>query len=224
VINPLAPEYGETVDVTVDVVDSTEILTVDLYYQIGTGSWVPVPMAQNGDEYSATIPDTDSGITVNYYFQAEDVYGNVAQLGSVGSPYSYVVDDNVNPVLVVEAPSEAQTLTGTIQFNITDAYDLGSGIATFEIIINGTTVYNGVSVPASYEWDTELYDNTDIPVIFRLEDNAGNFVQISYLYTINNPTPSPTDTGSFIGGFLSVSLAITTGFTIIIIVRRKRKV
>ena len=225
VINPLAPEYGETVDVTIDVVDSTQIITVELYYQIGTGSWVPVSMTPIGDEYSSTIPDADYGITVNYYFIADDVYGNIAQLGSDVSPYSYIVDDTVDPVLTVEVPLESLVLSGTILLNITDAYDLGSGIASFDIIINGTSVYSETTFPVTYTWDTELYDNIDYPVIFRLEDNAGNFVEISYQYTIyNQPTSIPTDTGSFIGGFLSVSLALTTGFTIIIILRRKRKV
>ncbi|MHA1592068.1 MAG: hypothetical protein ACTSUP_06330, partial [Candidatus Heimdallarchaeaceae archaeon] len=223
-INPLAPEYGEAVDVTVDVVDSTEIIQIELIHKIGTGSWVSDIMTPSGDEYSATIPSADYGVTVEYYFIAEDIYSNFAQLGSSGSPYSYVVDDTVNPVLVIEAPSEANNLTGIIRFNITEAYDLGSDIAAFEIIINAATVYSSAIVPAYYEWNTTSFHNTNIPVVFRLEDNAGNDVQINLLYTLNNPTPSPspTDTGSFIGGFLGVSMILTT--SIIVIVRRKRKV
>ncbi|MCK5184172.1 MAG: hypothetical protein KAQ95_07690, partial [Candidatus Heimdallarchaeota archaeon] len=136
VTNPTAPEYGETVDVTVDVVDSTEIIQVELIHKIGTGSWVSDIMTPSGDEYSATIPSADYGITVEYYFIAEDIYGNIAIHGSSSSPHSYVVDDTVDPVLAVEAPSDVDPLSGMIQFNITEAYDLGSGIALFEIVIN----------------------------------------------------------------------------------------
>jgi hypothetical protein len=223
-ITPSAPEYGETVDVTVDVVDSTEIQYVQLLYKIGTGSWIPIMMTQEGNEYSATIPDTDYGTTVYYYFFAEDVYGNVDELGSVSDPYFYIVDDTVNPVLTVEAPLEINNITGIVRFNITEAYDLGSDIAAFEITIDSIVEYSSAIVPAYYEWNTTSIHNEVISVVFRLEDYAGNDVQINLMYTLNNPTPtpSPTDTGSFTSGFLSISLLVTT--SIIIIVRRKKKV
>ncbi len=226
IINPLAPEYGETVDVTIDVVDSTQVVSVILQYKIGSGSWVPVSMTADGDEYSATIPDADYGVTVSYYFEAEDIYGNIAQLGSSVSPYFYIVADTVDPVLVVEAPSEANNLTGIIRFNITEAYDVGSDIATFEITINSLVVYSNAIVPAFYDWNTTSFHNANIPIVFRLEDNAGNDIQINYMYTIDNPTPtpSPTDTNSFIGGILSISLVVSTSFVIITFIRRKRKV
>jgi len=118
-------------------------------------------------------------------------------------------------------------LNGTIIFNITDAYDLGSGIATFEIIINGTIVYDETTFPASYAWDTEIYDNIDYQVIFRIEDNAGNIVEINLEYTIYNP-PTGWETfkafmikwGPYIGGGAG---ALLIGILVIVIVVRRKK-
>jgi len=224
---PVDPEYGQTVDVSVDVVDNIKLQWVELIYRIGAGSWVNVPMNLDAGKYTATIPDNDYGVTINYYFAASDANGLVTELGSTSTPYTYTVGDFTDPVMTIEAPPESQVLNGTIIFNITDAYDLGSGIATFEIIINGTVVYDETTFPASYAWDTEIYDNIDYPVIFRIEDNAGNIVEINLEYTIYNP-PTGWETfkafmikwGPYIGGGAG---ALLIGILVIVIVVKRKK-
>jgi hypothetical protein len=229
-INPTQPEYGETVDVTVDVVDSTEVQLVELHYQINLGSWVTVPMTPNGDEYSATIPDVDFGIQVRYFFLAEDVYGHITQLGTEGAPYSsYWALDSIPPFLAVEAPENGITVNGTILFNITEGYDLGSGVAAFEISINDTVVYNETTFPTTFAWNTEEYENGAYGLVFRINDNAGNSHFIGHYYTVYNP-PTGWENfkafmiqwGPYIGGGAG---ALLIGIlVIVIVVRRKRRV
>jgi len=191
---PTDPEYGQTVDVSVDVVDNIMVQWVELVYQIDGGSWISQFMSEVSGKYTSTIPADNYGSIVNYHFIASDVHGHITDLGTSINPYTYVVGDTVDPVMVLDVPLESQVLIGTILLEVTDAYDVGSGLATFEIEINGTVVYNELVFPASYSWDTEAFDNTDYPVIFRLEDNAGNIVEIAYDYTVYNP---PTNWEAF---------------------------
>lgn len=225
--NPVDPEYGQAVDVSVDITDNILMSVVTFNYKIGSSSWGTAPLTIVGDTYAATIPGADYGETVSYYFEAMDVHYHITELGSEASPYTYVVDDFTDPVLILEVPPETQTLNGTILLNITDAYDLGSGIATFEIEINGTVVYNEITFPANYTWDTEVYENNDYLVIFRLVDNAGNTVEVSYSYNVYNP-PTGWENfkafmvkwGPYIGGGAG---ALLIGILVIVIVVRRKK-
>lgn len=228
VINPSAPEYGEVVEVNLEVEDNLGIQSVELFYKIGSGSWVSTPMVFVADKYTANIPSNDYGITISYYFVATDIYNLNTQLGSTLSPYSYVVADTVNPVLTLEAPPESQILNGTIQFNMTDGYDLGSDIASFEIILNDTTVFNEIVFPATYSWNTETFENGDYHIIFRIEDNAGNIVLIDFLYTVYNPPTSWESFVAFMGQwwpYLTAGAgALTIGIlALVIVVKRKKR-
>jgi hypothetical protein len=224
---PVDPAYGQTVEVSVDVVDNILLQWVEVVYQIGVGPWIPTPMNLVTGKYRATIPSADFGVTVNYYFVALDANGLVTELGSVGTPYTYTVDDFTNPVMIVEAPPESQVLNGTIIFNITDAYDLGSGVASFVIILNDTTVHDSLTFPASYSWNTEEFGNQEYTIIFRIEDNAGNIVEEVYVYNVYNP-PTGWETfkafmikwGPYIGGGAG---ALLIGILVIVIVVRRKK-
>lgn len=76
-------------------------------------------------------------------------------------------------------------------------------------------------------WKTELYDNINYPVLFRLVDNAGNIVEECYSYTIYNP-PTGWETfkafmikwGPYVGGGAG---ALLIGILVIVIVVRRKK-
>jgi len=222
---PVDPEYGQVVDVSIDVVDNVEIDTVEFYYQIGSTGWMTPPLSVLGDTYTGTIPGADYGTTVSYYFRAWDIHNNLVYFGTEPSPYTYVVDDFTDPVMIIEAPPVSQVLNGTIIFNITDAYDLGSGLASFVIILNDTTVHDSLTFPESYSWNTEEFGNQEYTTIFRIEDNAGNIVEEVYVYNIYNP-PTGWETfkafmikwGPYIGGG-----ALLIGILVIVIVVRRKK-
>ncbi|NHJ85582.1 MAG: hypothetical protein FK734_08980 [Asgard group archaeon] len=230
-LNPVAPEYDEPVDISVEVHDNIAVAEVELSVQIDGGSWLlPMPMTLDAGRYTATIPGHDYGTTISYYFAAIDINGHITLLGSQLNPYdSYVVTDTVNPVLVYEAPPETQVLNGTITFNFTDAYDLGSGIQAFEIQLNGSVIFGDTAPPESYQWNTEMNENGEYLIVFKLFDTAGNIEEIELTYTVYNP---PTWWESFIafatsplGIFTwSASGALTLGiFILVVIVRARRK-
>ena len=224
---PVNPEYGQAVGVSIDVTDNTELDTVEFNYQLGSTGWVSPPLSVVGDSYTGTIPGADYGTFVSYYFRAWDIHNNLLYAGTEASPFTYFVDDFTDPVMVIETPPESQVLNGTIMFNVTDAYDLGSGVALFTITLNDTVVYSNPAIPTNYTWNTEEFGNQEYTIIFTIEDNAGNIVEEGYVYTVYNP-PTGWETfkafmikwGPYIGGGAG---ALLIGILVIVIVVRRKK-
>ena len=228
-ITPGIPIYDVGTMVNVDVVDNILIETVELHYKVGADPWSFIPMTYIMPTYFGLIPAANYGTAVEYYVVALDIYGHTSQLGSVGSPYTYVVDDLIDPVLTVEVPLETETLAGSIPINITEAYDLGSGIDTFEIKIDNEVVYNETVFPLIWVFHTNDYANANHTLVFTLTDVAGNFVVFGFEYTIYNP---PTNWeafsafmqkwGPYIGGGAG-GLAIIV-VVLVVVLRRKKGV
>jgi hypothetical protein len=84
--SPLEPFAGESVDINASVYDPS-LESVVLYYRVDNGSWLDIDMSPVGDAYSATTPSQSPGATVEYYVEAADSFGNVAQ----SSTSSYTV-------------------------------------------------------------------------------------------------------------------------------------
>ncbi len=227
-LNPTEPAYNGTVEVSVDVYDNILLDEVKLHYKIDDSAWGSTPMSVVANKFVGTIPIAAYGVTCSYYIEAKDIWGFTSELGSETSPLTYVVGDFINPVLVVDAPSESVTLSGTVIFDITEGYDVGSDIASFDIIINGTSVYSEITVPTNYTWNTEEYENADYVVIFTIADNAGNGLDLGFLYTVYNP-PTQWEVfvafmikwGPYIGG--GVGALLIGILAIVIVVRRKKR-
>jgi hypothetical protein len=76
VLTPQAPLPSDAVTVAIKVTDMNGIKAVILYYKVETGSYVPVPMTQSGENiYSGGIPKQDGGVSVTYYIEAENTVG-----------------------------------------------------------------------------------------------------------------------------------------------------
>ncbi|NHJ49606.1 MAG: hypothetical protein FK733_17585 [Asgard group archaeon] len=226
---PSSAEYFEDVTVYVEAYDNIGLDSVELNYAIGSGppSWASVQMTFNGAEFEATIPVQAYDTYVRYYIEAEDIYGHETTLGTDVSPYSYTVEDNIDPELLVEHPSELEDLGGLALFNIT-ANDPGSGIATFEITIDGFTVYDEATAPLTYEWNTTDYSNAQHTIVFTVTDNTANEYWIGYVYTIFNeinvsPTPTTTEEGSLFGGLIGFGIIALTSSIVIYFSERRKK-
>ncbi len=226
-LNPAEPAYNGTVEVSVDVYDNILLDEVELNYKMGDSAWGSTPMSVVANKFVGTIPIAAFGVICSYYIEAKDIYGFTTELGSEISPFTYVVGDFIDPMLVLDAPSESETLSGTVVFNITEGYDLGSNIASFEITINGTSVYDEITFPVNYTWNTEEYENANYVVIFTIADNAGNSLELGFLYTVYNP-PTQWEVfvafmikwGPYIGGGAG---ALLIGILAIVIVTRRKK-
>ncbi|MHA1308471.1 MAG: Ig-like domain-containing protein [Candidatus Heimdallarchaeota archaeon] len=212
-------QYDEPVTIEVGVLDNLGVQLVELYYKIGADPYTSTPMifSDISHYYEAVIPAADYGTTVYYYVEAQDVNSLITDSGT---PYSYVVDDLTLPTLVVEAPSELEDVADQILFNITTAEDLGSGLDYFEITVDGTVAYTGLTFPYTFTWNTTDYTNGDHTIGFYLNDNADNLASTVFLYTIYN---APTNVGAIFSGLVSFGLVVIAASTMIYFSERRKK-
>ncbi|MFW9767542.1 MAG: Ig-like domain-containing protein [Candidatus Thorarchaeota archaeon] len=214
--NPVAPEYYESVTITVSVTDNRNVESVTLFYRMDSGSWISVPMSLDGGIYIAEIPAADWGVEVDYYIVAVDAGGLEANLGNEVSSEGYIVADTILPILSVTGPSSNNPVRGNVSFYVTGS-DSGSGIAAVELYVGGSLVWEGITVPATLEWITTTLPNGNYTVDFVLEDGAGNQMTLSYVYQVANPDvfgsigeglSSFMQSFGFIGGFSTFVILI----------------
>ncbi|NHJ32582.1 MAG: hypothetical protein FK732_06950 [Asgard group archaeon] len=226
--SPPEPQYGEAVTIEVDVTDNVDVFAVEMFYKIGAGSWIGVPMTNTVDiHYEAVIPAQDYNTVIQYYFIAYDIYGFDTPLGSALAPFEYTVADFIDPILDVERPLTTEPIIGDVIFNITGE-DPGSGIALFEISIGTETVYSDAIVPADYLWHTTYLDNGNQTIVFSLEDNAGNIAVLELEYNIDNLIPWYVRAKTFLKKWYpyisaGAGVLIVGSFTLAIVIRVRRR-
>jgi hypothetical protein len=218
---PTSVDYTDPVTITADIIDSSGVKDVILYYSLNANPYTKLTMTYNGgDEYEATIPAADYGTTVYYYIQANDTY-DFSTNGPIGYPESYYVYDVIPPTLEVEAPPQHSVIKGDVIFNIT-AYDLGSGIDHFEIKINFISVYNEPDAPVSYIWVTTDYPDQNHTISFYVEDVQGSSHELTFYYKIDN-IPDTTNVGALFSGLISLGLVAITSTMVIYLSERRKK-
>jgi hypothetical protein len=183
--NPSSPEYGEAVDISVNVQDATGIQSVDLLVKIDAGSWTPTPMTLVAGDYTATIPGNDYGTAVSYYFVAEDIWSHQTLLGSDVSPYSYVVGDDINPIVLLTFPFQDDTINGEILIEA-DASDVGSGIDYVEFYVDSTMLVSDSVAPYNVLWDSTTIVNGSHTLSAVAYDNNGNGAAHEIDIEVNN--------------------------------------
>ncbi|MHA1929825.1 MAG: Ig-like domain-containing protein [Candidatus Thorarchaeota archaeon] len=185
-LNPSSPVYYEDVLISIAAVDATNVESVTLNYRVDSGGWNSVLMDTSGALYSGVIPAEDWNTEVEYYIVAFDAYGMSSSYGSELDPMSYVVDDDIVPVLSVSGPLSESTLQGIANFTVTGS-DSGSSIVGIELLINSVSEFTSTSVPADFHWDTSVVENGEYALTFIVQDGAGNIATIELNYTVNNP-------------------------------------
>ncbi len=183
---PETPQYGQTVTITATVTEETGLVGVLLHYKIGDAGWAIAAMTADGSLYSADIPAADWGTEVLYYVDAMDVLDYYASQGSELDPLSYTVGDSVLPTVSVSGPADGSDVTRNVTFFIT-GWDEGSGVDYAEMIINGSVVWSGSTLPSSILWITTEMPNDAYSITFRLYDNAGNHAFTELEYDVANP-------------------------------------
>lgn len=126
--------------------------------------------------------------------------------------------DNTPPHAEVVSPSDGQCVNGFVQVR-GKVEDNFSGVAGFELLIDGVVVASGGSgsVGFTYGWDTTgLPDNSFHTIRVRVNDHCGNTGE-SPLITVrvNNSAPTLTDivpaNGSIVQGIVTVSALVADG-------------
>ncbi len=126
-ISPETPQYFDTVEVSVKVVDresSVARVILRFYTSVNPTPASKVMTSAGGGVYKAEIPPFVYGVTVYYWIEAEDHSGNIAK----SDVYSYVVADLVPPVIenVTYYPKNP-TVDDKVTVKVT-THDDGSGI------------------------------------------------------------------------------------------------
>jgi len=208
-----ATEYWETARIYVIVFDvplgganiSSGIDTVLLNWTIDSwGSFTEVEMVRTSGNkwlgvYEADIPPQDYGLTVDYYFFANDTAGNWNDTKAI--PRSYSIEDNVNPYIISSSLNEgASTINYNDTVNVTVTVGepttpaLASGIDS--VFLNYTVdslIWNIVNMTyISGNWKSgRLYNSSWYTIIgendygtwvyyyFIVYDSAGNVIDNS---------------------------------------------
>jgi hypothetical protein len=182
---PDQPQYDQPVQVTVGLTNSTEITNFNLNYQIGDVDYQSIQMTRSGALYMGTIPATDWNTEVNYFIDVTDINDQVTTLGNLTHPLSYIVGDDIDPIMNVNGPPSDFPLFGIFDFQITGS-DEGSDIFEIEVFINEESFFTATSSPATFTWDTTKVENGNFSLTFRITDNAGNSYEITNNYDVNN--------------------------------------
>jgi hypothetical protein len=188
---PVNVEYFDTPTIDCDVIDSGSGITdVLLVYRIDRGIWTAVTMVHTtGTHYEYSFPLQSYDTVVEYFINATDNAGNWAVADNSGNYFKYTVDDTVNPVSSITTPLVNATLVGSVTIEI-DATDIGSGIASIVITVDGNEIAELTAQPYSYSWDTTTVIDGVHSITVTISDNAGNQAILSIDVTVHNaPTP-----------------------------------
>ena len=146
-----------------------------------------------------------------FYFEARDNSGNAATLGSRSTPISITLDRSM-PTLYFSAPQNNSYISGNAVLRVSVSDPL-SGVdeSSVEFYINNTwtkTVNNEITI------NTLSYtDNTPVTIFARANDKAGNKVNTSVTFIVDNEKPAITVTSPQNNAYISGYQTFTAGVT-----------
>ncbi len=190
--NPLTPEYDDVVAVSADASDQ-DLHMVLVHYRVDAGSWqITMMTLQSGDNWDGTfqgaIPVQAYASSIEYYVTANDTWGMTTTALDNEQFFTYSVSDSIDPVVVINSPSDGAILTGIINITAT-VNDAGSGVAQVEITIEDIPVFTGSNEPFTYFWPSNLVYSGIYTIRVTAYDNAGNSATSSVTISVQNPLP-----------------------------------
>lgn len=183
VLSPQQPEFDRDVQVYTSVADASQLLSIQLHYQVGNENWQVLNMTGSAALYEATIPGQPWNTLVSYYVMAVDMYGQ----NTTTATQNYTVGDNVLPVIAVQGPLTS-IIKNTVNFQL-HLSDEGSGINQITVAANNHTIVSLTSLLSTMEYslDTTALANGNYSIVFALTDHAGNVAEFSLSYIVDNP-------------------------------------
>ncbi len=193
---PSPAEAGEFAEISVTVVDATEI-DATLHHRVGAEDWVNTSMTEFANNvFEANITDLLWDTEVEYFVSVIDAFNKTDTILDGSSYFVLTVDDTLNPNISFSELNNESAVSGSTSVNIS-ASDSGSGIAYVEIYIDDALVLNDTTSPYSYDWNTTSLENGSYIIEATAYDIAGNSESISISVTVSNAetttTPPPSD-------------------------------
>lgn len=100
---PLVPGLNENVTVNIEILNTSNVSAVKLFYRVNGGSFSNLAMTANGTTYSGTIPALNTTGTIDYYVEVTNS-ANVVSKAPFDAPadyYSYLLNNDVLPDLKI---------------------------------------------------------------------------------------------------------------------------
>ncbi|MBK7895414.1 MAG: tandem-95 repeat protein [Anaerolineaceae bacterium] len=172
----------------------------DVYFEID-GQRYPATWAAEPWDASANEPrifrawvDLPVASYSNVVAGAEDKAGNGATDDSLGFAVTAVSpSDSITPTLTLSQPAADSWVTHTVTFSGTTS-DLGSGIASVEVSLDGGATWRPATVSGE-EWSLIWHGPEGLPLVsypaqVRATDRAGNATVLPFQFTIDEIAPT----------------------------------
>ncbi len=218
-VDTLAPEsavdelsmYTTDANFTVSITatDANGVSEVELYYQVDDGGWILFD-SDDSDPFSMAFNTTLlSGDGVyEFYSVATDEAGSVES--APGTNDTYTIVDTVAPSIVIDSPAEDDVIADTTVTVSWTASDDCSGLAGFDIRLDGGS-WEDIGSVVTYDFESMADGIYKVEV--RATDNAGLTTTATVNFTVDTEAPTVTITSPEDGEQFMVS-SVTLEWTI----------
>ena len=155
---PLVPAINEPVNVSVEILNTTDISTVKLFYRMGGNAFNAIPMSNTNTIFSGTIPALNSTGNIDYYVEVTNKSGVVSKIphDAPGDFYSYLLNNDPLPILKINE---------FMAQNVSCCPDTDGGTQEFD---DWVEIYNAGSTPINIA-DFYLSDDLTNPFNSRIK-------------------------------------------------------
>jgi hypothetical protein len=165
--------------------DNVMVTKVEFYMDgtlLGTDTTTPYSFSLNTTLY----PNGTHNLTA----KAFDSSNNSKVSSAVTVTINNVAIDSTPPSVILTAPTDGATISGTynISANAADA----NGVTKVEFLVDGTVKATDTSLPYSYAFDTKTISNASHTISAKAYDTAGLSQSATATVTVNNTVTPPT--------------------------------
>lgn len=170
---PMVPLLSNDVTVTTNLISTSDVSSVKLFYRLGSGAFTEITMSLGSGSYSAIIPAQNTTGKVEYYIEVKSTAGQTVldPVGGSADPYSFLLNTDELPSLFINEFLAANTSCcpdsdgGIIEFD--DWIEIYNAGAT-SVDIGGMYLSDNKSNPFKYQVPAGNAAATTIP--------AGGFI------------------------------------------------
>jgi hypothetical protein len=155
---PLVPALNEAVAVEVEILNTSEVSTVKLYYRIDGGTFNSVGMNNSNTVYSGIVPALNTTATVDYFVE-------VINKAGIASKIPHDAPDDFYTYLLNNDPLPSLKINEFMAVNVSCCPDVDGGVQEFDDWIE---IYNAGPAPVNLA-DFYLSDDLENPFNSRIK-------------------------------------------------------